>query len=94
MRAPSRMAAVQSPVIPVIGELIRTHPGTISLGQGVVYYGPPPEAGEALQDFLRPNSAKPAINHFRQLIFRFSRNQVVPLTQRIPYAHSGKTPGN
>ncbi len=28
----SRMQAVQSPIIPVIGELIRNNPGTISLG--------------------------------------------------------------
>ena len=40
----SRMDEIQSPLIPVIGELIRNHPGTISLGQGVVYYNPPPEA--------------------------------------------------
>jgi hypothetical protein len=40
------MQAVQSPIIPVVGELIRNCPGTISLGQGVVYYGPPPEAYE------------------------------------------------
>src|SRR4051812_3138071 len=52
MRDASRMAAVQSPVIPVVGELIRANPGTISLGQGVVYYGPPPQAGEALQAFF------------------------------------------
>jgi len=38
------MAAVQAPVIPIVGELIRTTPGTISLGQGLVSYGPPPEA--------------------------------------------------
>jgi aspartate/methionine/tyrosine aminotransferase len=41
------MAAVQAPIIPIIGELIRTHPGTISLGQGMVSWGPPPEAIEA-----------------------------------------------
>jgi aspartate/methionine/tyrosine aminotransferase len=43
---------VQSPVIPVVGELIRQHPGTISLGQGVVHYGPPPQALEAMQKFF------------------------------------------
>ncbi|HEY9611014.1 pyridoxal phosphate-dependent aminotransferase [Allocoleopsis sp.] len=48
----SRMQAVQSPLIPIIGELIRNHPGTISLGQGVVYYGPPPEAIARLPEFL------------------------------------------
>jgi aspartate/methionine/tyrosine aminotransferase len=39
-----RMAAVQAPVIPIVGELIRTTPGTISLGQGLVSYAPPPQA--------------------------------------------------
>lgn len=37
------MAAVQSPVIPIVTELIRQTAGTLSLGQGVVYYGPPAE---------------------------------------------------
>jgi aspartate/methionine/tyrosine aminotransferase len=46
------MQAVQSPLIPIIGELIRNNPGTISLGQGVVYYGPPPEAIALLPEFL------------------------------------------
>ncbi|WP_439566250.1 hypothetical protein [Gloeocapsopsis crepidinum] len=45
----SRMQAVQSPVIPIVGELIRTFPGTISLGQGIVYYPPPPEATDLTQ---------------------------------------------
>lgn len=49
---PSRMQAVQSPIIPVIGQLIHSCPGTISLGQGVVYYGPPPEAIALLPQFL------------------------------------------
>jgi aspartate/methionine/tyrosine aminotransferase len=41
------MSAVQAPIIPIVGELIRTNPGTISLGQGMVSWGPPPEAIEA-----------------------------------------------
>lgn len=45
-----RMAAVQTPVIPVIAELIAEHPGTISLGQGVVFYGPPRAAIDRLAD--------------------------------------------
>ncbi|MES2694870.1 MAG: pyridoxal phosphate-dependent aminotransferase [Verrucomicrobiota bacterium] len=53
-----RLRAVQSPIIPVIADLIRACPGTISLGQGVVGYGPPPAAREALARFL----AEPA-NH-------------------------------
>jgi len=47
-----RMQSVQSPIIPVVGELIRSNPGTISLGQGVAYYGPPQQAIEAIQKFL------------------------------------------
>ncbi|MBM3821633.1 MAG: pyridoxal phosphate-dependent aminotransferase [Verrucomicrobia bacterium] len=46
------MSRVQTPVIPVVADLIRRHPGTISLGQGVVYYGPPPEAEAAMREGL------------------------------------------
>lgn len=46
------MQAVQSPIIPVVGELIKQCPGAISLGQGVVYYGPPPQAIDQIARFL------------------------------------------
>ena len=39
------------PIIPWVGDLIRNTPGTISLGQGVVDYGPPAAAHEALVRF-------------------------------------------
>jgi aspartate/methionine/tyrosine aminotransferase len=39
--AAQRLAAVQSPVIPVMGALIAQTPGTLSLGQGMVGWGPP-----------------------------------------------------
>ena len=58
-----RMQFVQSPIIPVVGELIRANPGTISLGQGVAYYGPPPEAIEHIEKFL----ADP-VNHKYKLV--------------------------
>lgn len=58
MHLSKRMQDVQTPIIPVVAELIRRHPGTISLGQGVVHYGPPREALEAVQ----PMAADPA-NH-------------------------------
>jgi aspartate/methionine/tyrosine aminotransferase len=48
----SRMETIQSPVIPLIGELIQNHPGTISLGQGVVSYAPPPTSILAIENFL------------------------------------------
>jgi aspartate/methionine/tyrosine aminotransferase len=46
------MQSVQSPIIPMVGELIRSNPGTISLGQGVAYYSPPPETADAIRTFL------------------------------------------
>jgi aspartate/methionine/tyrosine aminotransferase len=46
----SRMDAVQAPIIPIVGELIRTNTGTISLGQGMVSWGPPPAAIDAARE--------------------------------------------
>lgn len=55
----ARMQAVQSPIIPIVGEMIRRSPGTISLGQGVVFYPPPTEAIEQISQFLcDPNHHK------------------------------------
>lgn len=48
----ARMQAVQMPIIPVVSDLIRRTPGTISLGQGVIYYSPPPEAITYISEFL------------------------------------------
>ena len=43
-----RMSNVQLPIIPIISNLIKKNPGTISLGQGVVYYGPPQKVFDAI----------------------------------------------
>src|SRR3954471_4948718 len=59
-RVRTRMDAVQDPVIAVIGALIRATPGTISLGQGVVHYGPPPQALDAIRRALDD----PAVNEY------------------------------
>ncbi|MEO1342168.1 MAG: pyridoxal phosphate-dependent aminotransferase [Cyanobacteria bacterium J06635_13] len=59
----SRMNRVQLPLIPVVSELIRSNPGTISLGQGVVNYPPPPQAIASLQTFLSQPS-----NHLYQAV--------------------------
>jgi len=48
----SRLDDVQAPIVPIVGDWIRQTPGTISLGQGVVHYGPPPEAVAAARDAL------------------------------------------
>ena len=53
------MQRVQPPIIPRIHALIADHPGTISLGQGVVGYPPPPGVRDALDRFLAdPNNHK------------------------------------
>ena len=46
-----RIAAVQPPVIPTVGRWLCATPGTISFGQGMVAYGPPPEVLEAARRF-------------------------------------------
>lgn len=47
------MEKVQSPIIPIVRDLIVQHPGTISLGQGVVHYPPPPCVSDGLAQFMR-----------------------------------------
>jgi aspartate/methionine/tyrosine aminotransferase len=73
MQESHRLRAVQSPIIPVIADLIRAHPGTISLGQGVVHYGPPPEAFAALERF----AADPALHKYQPVA------GVPPLLEKI-----------
>jgi aspartate/methionine/tyrosine aminotransferase len=46
------MDAIQAPIVAVVGDWIRQTPGTISLGQGVVHYGPPPAALDAVKAAL------------------------------------------
>lgn len=58
-----RVAAVQPPVIPVIAQWIREHPGTISLGQGVVHYPPP----AVVFDAARRIAAEPELNRYQNV---------------------------
>jgi aspartate/methionine/tyrosine aminotransferase len=46
------MDAIQAPIVQIIGDLIRQVPGTISLGQGVVHFGPPPAAVDVAREAL------------------------------------------
>jgi len=57
------MAGVQPPIIPIIHQLIKDHPGTISLGQGVVHYGPPPSALQAAVAFASRPTAEALADH-------------------------------
>lgn len=51
-RASQRISNVDTPVMPAIAALVRDNPGTISLGQGVVNYGPPAAAIAALPGLM------------------------------------------
>ena len=58
-----RMQHVETPIIPTIAALVRATPGTISLGQGVVNYGPPAAALAAI-----PAMAAEPANHKYQAV--------------------------
>ena len=47
-----RARGIKTPIIPTINHLVRTTPGTISLGQGISYYGPPESAYEEVNKQL------------------------------------------
>ncbi len=49
----SRVEHIQAPVIPIVGQWIRETPGTLSLGQGVVYFNPPSTVEKKIQEFLK-----------------------------------------
>lgn len=51
MRESRTISAVQTPIIPVVGEWTRNTPGTLSLGQGMVSYPPPATALAAIREF-------------------------------------------
>ncbi len=51
-RASERLELVQAAIVPQVGALIGAHPGTISLGQGIVGYGPPPGVEKRLASFF------------------------------------------
>ena len=51
-----RMEGVDTPIIPTIAAFVRNNPGTISLGQGVVNYGPPAQAIAALPSLMGDGS--------------------------------------
>jgi aspartate/methionine/tyrosine aminotransferase len=60
-RFSDRIARVDTPIIPTIAAMVRANPGTISLGQGVVSYGPPADAVASLPSLM----ADPALNKYQ-----------------------------
>ncbi len=71
----NRMKSVQDPIIPLVSDWILDNPGTISLGQGIVSYPPPPQVEERIKDFyqnpaLHAYQAVEGIPELRNLIQR------------------------
>lgn len=71
--ASSRIDRVQAPIIPTIAAMVRANPGTISLGQGVVSYGPPSDAIATLPALM----ADPALHKYQAV------TGIAPLVQAI-----------
>jgi aspartate/methionine/tyrosine aminotransferase len=59
MSSSRRANGVQLPIIPTVAGWIAETPGAISLGQGVAYYGPPPEATKVLERFSSTPGSHP-----------------------------------
>ena len=72
-RSSKRIDAVDTPIIPTIAALVRANPGTISLGQGVVRYGPPAELLEAIPRLM----ADSALNRYQAV------GGIAPLVEAI-----------
>ena len=71
--ASDRIEHVDTPIIPTIAAMVRANPGTISLGQGVVSYGPPAEAVAALPALM----SDPALHKYQAV------TGIAPLVQAI-----------
>ncbi|PUE46203.1 aspartate aminotransferase [Limnohabitans sp. 2KL-1] len=83
-RSSQRMQGVDTPIIPTIAALVRDNPGTISLGQGVVHYGPPAQAVASLPDLMSDpqlhkyqavSGIPPLVEAFRQKLAEENRVQ-------------------
>ena len=90
--APSdRAAGVQIPIIPIVAGWIAGTPGTISLGQGVVHYGPPAAALAAIPEFLStvphhmyiPDAGLPELRKAFEGKLRDENGIVAPFERRI-----------
>ena len=60
-QAARRLSSVLHPVIPKLGRLLRDNPGSLSLGQGIVSWGPPEPVRSALSDLTTQSGS---IDHY------------------------------
>jgi aspartate/methionine/tyrosine aminotransferase len=87
----SRASRVQLPIIPTVAAWIAETPGTISLGQGVVHYGPPPSVLASVPGFLErfphhryvPDAGLPELREAFETKLRAENGIVAPFARRI-----------
>ena len=84
MKPAARLAAVQTPVIPRMGELIQATPGTLSLGQGMAAWGPPPQMREWVERALQ--TSDPDLHSYGPVQGEPALRQA--LAQQLQLAHS------
>ncbi len=74
-----RINSVQTPIIPEVADLIKANPGTVSLGQGVVFYKPPSSIAEGVAHFSSLEShhyeAVEGIEQLREMIGKKIQNE-------------------
>ena len=70
LAASNRIQNVQDPIIPIVGQWISENPGTVSLGQGIVWYGPPSEISQGINEFNKnpDNHIYKAVHGIPQLL--------------------------
>ena len=70
LTASNRIQNVQDPIIPIVGQWISENPGTVSLGQGIVWYGPPSEISQGINEFNKnpDNHIYKAVHGIPQLL--------------------------
>lgn len=96
----ARAAGVRIPIIPTVAGWTAETPGTISLGQGVVHYGPPRSALEAIPGFLSdfphhryvPDAGLPELRKAFEQKLRAENGIVAPHERRI-YVTAGANQG-
>ncbi|MBP2682733.1 MAG: aspartate aminotransferase [Deltaproteobacteria bacterium] len=87
----ARAAGVTIPIIPTVAGWTAETPGTISLGQGVVHYGPPRSALDAIPGFLSgfphhryvPDAGLPELRKTFEEKLRAENGIVAPHERRI-----------
>ncbi len=89
LTASHRIESVQDPIIPIVGQWISENPGTVSLGQGIVWYGPPAQIEQGIAEFNQnpDNHVYKAVHGIPQLLSVIERkleldNQIKPAGNR------------